>query len=98
MVRIYTTIQGFKAIDIDNYYPSRSTEKVSYFKFDKVMRITETLKGSEFGITIITPPENSNFNLCFQSDFTNFETVESVEGITPTSHDHLVELLLNFFQ
>lgn len=60
--------------------------------------LTETQIGSEFGVTIFTPPENSNFNLCFQSDFTNFETVESVEGIAPESHEHLVELLLNFFQ
>jgi len=97
-VQLYTNEQGFKSVDIGEYYPSFSTEKEHYFKIDKVTKICTKLTGSELGIEIHTIQDLENFYLCFDNDFTNFMTVESVEGNVPTSHENLLQLLLNFFQ
>ena len=97
-VTIERTIQGYIKVDFGDYFPSDTLEKTHYFPYQGWKGICTLRIGTEDGVEFHVAHEADSYKLCAGITLTSFMTVDSVDGVTPTSNDNLIELILNLIQ
>jgi hypothetical protein len=86
---------NYAYIDFGDYYPTIKDEGYHYFPRSGFGGVCKKKIDSEEGIEFHINHEPEPFNLSHQSGLTYFYQVDSVNGITPTSIDHLRDLIID---
>ena len=79
--------------DLGNYYPTND-EGYHYFLRKDFGGLCKKKIGSEEGLEFHIRHEVNPINITHDTGLTNFFTVDSVDGVTPTDLDNLRDLIL----